>query len=163
MDVSVRQHTDDPAQRREHRSLPGIDGIGNQYHNATVQSVVNIFSRCFEQAVAVPLGGFYTADGKIRGVPAQVATGRGPADGGHRFRGSLPGRPPRRVQRRGYMIEETKAWARTVVQRVRARYSYEDLPLRGRDYLSATATIEEMIDVITVLGNLLFSARKRPG
>src|SRR4029453_9440836 len=42
-----------------------IHGIGNQYHNATVQSVVNIFARCFEQAVAVPLGGFYTADGKI--------------------------------------------------------------------------------------------------
>src|SRR5512132_213777 len=32
-----------------------IHGIGNQYHNATVQSVVKIFSRCFEQAVAVPL------------------------------------------------------------------------------------------------------------
>ena len=37
---------------------------------------------------------------------------------------------PMRVQRRGHTIEETKAWARTVVQRVRARYSYEDLPLR---------------------------------
>src|SRR5262245_28958984 len=42
-----------------------IHGIGDQYRNATIQSVVNIFSRCFKESVAVPLGGFYGADGKI--------------------------------------------------------------------------------------------------
>jgi hypothetical protein len=145
-----------------------IHGIGDQYRNATVQSVVNIFSRCFEQAVAVPLGGFYAPDGKIEAFHLRSL----PDVKGQRedigFVEVYWADIPRRVQRRGYTIEETKAWARTVVQRVRARYS-DDLvdPTRGqrkllrpRDYLSAAATIEEMIDAIKVMGNLLFLAEK---
>jgi hypothetical protein len=137
-----------------------IHGIGNQYHNATVQSVVNIFARCFEQAVAVPLGGFYTADGKIEAYQLKSPPDVKPQMKDIGFVEVYWANIPRRVQRHGYTIEETKAWARTVVQRVRARYSYEDLPLRERDYLSAAATIEEMIDAITVVGNLLFLAEK---
>ncbi len=137
-----------------------IHGIGNQYHNATVQSVVKIFSRCFEQAVAVPLGGFHTADGKLEAYQLKSPPDVTPQMKDIGFVEVYWANIPRRVQRHGYTIEETKAWAHTVVQRVRARYSYEDLPLRERDYLSAAATIEEMIDAITVVGNLLFLAEK---
>ena len=136
-----------------------IHGIGDQYRNATVQSVVNIFGRCFTQAVAVPLGGFYTADGKIKAFqlipPPHVA----PQMEDIGFLEVYWANIPRRVQRRGHRIEETKAWARTVVQRVRARY-LNDLPLEEGDYLSAAATIDEMIDAIAVIGNLLFLAEK---
>lgn len=136
-----------------------IHGIGNQYQNATVQSVVNIFSRCFAQAVAVPLGGFYTASGKIEAFQLKSPPHVEPQMKDIGFVEVYWANIPMRVQRRGHTIEETKAWARTVVQRVRARYSH-DLPLQERDYLSAAATIEEMIDAITVVGNLLFLAEK---
>jgi hypothetical protein len=43
-----------------------IHGIGDQYRFATTRSVINIFSRCFDQAVAVPLGSFYGVDGTVR-------------------------------------------------------------------------------------------------
>ena len=141
-----------------------IHGIGDQYRNATVQSVVNIFSRCFEQAVAVPLGGFYAASGKI-----ETFHFKSPQMEDIGFVEVYWADIPRRVQRRGYTIEETKAWARTVVQRVRARYSEDLLDhtgrqtrplLQPRDYLSAAATIEEMVDAIKVMGNLLFLAEK---
>jgi hypothetical protein len=146
-----------------------IHGIGDQYRNATVQSVVNIFSRCFEQAVAVPLGGFYAPDGRMEAFQLRSPPDVSPQMEDIGFVEVYWADIPRRVQRRGYTIEETKAWARTVVQRVRARYS-EDLVdhtrgqgrplLQPRDYLSAAATIEEMIDAIRVMGNLLFLAEK---
>src|SRR6266542_2003902 len=43
-----------------------IHGIGDQYRNATVRSVINIFSRCFDQTVAVPLGSFYGVDSTMQ-------------------------------------------------------------------------------------------------
>jgi hypothetical protein len=143
--------------------IVAIHGIGDQYHNATVQSVVTIFSRCFNQTAAVPLGAFYSADGQIHTfqltAPPEVAP-----DLNHiGFVEAYWAEIPREVQRQGYTIEETKAWARTVVARVQSRYQ-EDLAKRlnltREDYASAAAVIDEMIDAIAVLGNLLFLAEK---
>jgi hypothetical protein len=138
-----------------------IHGIGDQYRYATARSVINIFSRCFDQAAAVPLGSFYGVDSTVQTfrlkAPPEVKPGM--ADIG--FVEVYWADIPRRVQRRGYTIEETKAWARTVVERVRARYE-DDLAglLKKEDYTSAAGVIEEMIDAIGVLGNLLFLAEK---
>lgn len=41
-------------------------GIGDRYRFATARSVINIFSRCFDEAVAVPLGSFYEIDGTVQ-------------------------------------------------------------------------------------------------
>jgi hypothetical protein len=140
-----------------------IHGIGDQYRNATVQSVVNIFSRCFEQAVAVPLGSFYSPDGKVEPFQFEAPPELRPSMGDIGFVEIYWADIPRRVQRRGYTIEETKAWARTIVARVRSRCGEglkSSLKLRPEDYLSAAAVIEEMIDAIAVLGNLCFLAEK---
>jgi hypothetical protein len=140
-----------------------IHGIGDQYRNATVQSVVNIFSRCFDQAAAVPLGEFYSADGQIRTFRMTAPPEIEPSLCRIGFIEAYWAEIPRRVQRRGYTIEETKAWARTVVARVQSRYEpelAERLKLTPEDYESAAAVIEEMIDAIAVLGNLLFLAEK---
>lgn len=140
-----------------------IHGIGDQYQNATVRSVVSIFGRCFEQATAVPLGGFYTADGTIQTfrltAPPKVKFPMSDIGFVEAYWADIP----RRVQRRGYTIEGTKAWARTVVERVQAQYEDElnqRLALNPADYLSAIAVLEEMIDAIGVLGNLFFLAEK---
>jgi hypothetical protein len=144
-----------------------IHGIGDQYRNATVQSVVSIFGRCFEQAAAVPLGSFYSADGTVQTFRLKSPPEVDPSLVNIGFIEAYWADIPRRIQRRGYTIEETKAWARTVVERVRARYSNDLIApghtkplLSSKDYLSAAATIEEMIDAIAVMGNLLFLAEK---
>lgn len=147
-----------------------IHGIGDQYRNATIQSVVNIFGRCFDQAVAVPLGAFYSPDGKVEAFQLKPPPDVNPQMEDIGFVEVYWANIPRRVQRRGYTIEETKAWARTVTQRVRARYAQDLLAgnspgrakplLQPRDYLSAAAAIDDMIDAIVVIGNLLFLAEK---
>ena len=140
-----------------------IHGIGDQYRNATIQSVVNIFCRCFDQAAAVPLGEFYSPHGQIRSFSLSAPPEIEPSLRRIGFIEAYWANIPRRVQRRGYTIEETKAWARTVVARVQSRYEPElasRLKLTCRDYESAAAVIQEMIDAIAVLGNLLFLAEK---
>jgi len=136
-----------------------IHGIGDQY--ATARSVINIFSRCFDQAVAVPLGSFYGVESAVEIFFLKARPEIKPAMVDIGFVEVYWADIPRRVQRRGYTIEETKAWARTVVERVRARYA-EDLAslLSKEDYTSAAAVIDEMIDAIGVLGNLFFFAEK---
>jgi hypothetical protein len=167
--------TSQPAsQRLEHTLAPmgdpgikkiviAIHGIGDQYQNATVRSVVSIFGRCFDQATPVPLGGFYSADGSVqvfRATPPPSVKFPMSAIG---FVEAYWADIPRRVQRRGYTIEETRGWARTVVERVQAQYQDElnqKLALNSSDYLSAIAALEGMIDAIGVLGNLFFLAEK---
>jgi hypothetical protein len=138
-----------------------IHGIGDQYRFATERSVINIFGRCFDQAVAVPLGGFYGVDSTVQAFRLKAPPEINPEIADMGFVEVYWADIPRRVQRRGYTIEETKAWARTVVERVRARYA-EDLAdlLKKEDYASAAAVIEAMIDAIGVLGNLFFLAEK---
>jgi hypothetical protein len=81
---------------------------------------------------------------------------------------------PRKLQSEGYVIEEAKAWARTVVDRFRARYQTTAqnldgktpsqaaacLHLGGGDYQAGANAIEQMIDTFRVLDNLLFIAGK---
>ncbi len=148
----------DPAVKK---IVVAIHGIGDQYRYATARSVINIFSHCFDQAAAVPLGSFYGVDSVVQTFrlkpPPEVKPGI--ADIG--FVEIYWADIPRRVQRRGYTIEETKAWARTVVERVRARYA-DDLTglMKKEDYASAAAVIEDLIDGVEVLGNLFFLAGK---
>jgi hypothetical protein len=140
-----------------------IHGIGDQYKNATVRSVVSIFGRCFEQATPVPLGGFYSEDGSIHVFRATAPPMVKAPMSSIGFVEAYWADIPRQVQQEGYTIEETKAWARTVVERVQAQYQEElksRLSLRPADYLGAIAALEGMIDGIGVIGNLLFLAEK---
>ena len=143
--------------------IVAIHGIGDQYRNATVQSVVNIFGRCFDQTAAVPLGAFYSADGQIRTFQLTAPPEVAPELAQLGFVEAYWADIPRRAQQRGYTIEETKAWARTVVARVQSRYEPDlasRLKLTPEDYASAAAVLDEMIDAIGVLGNLTFLAEK---
>lgn len=140
-----------------------IHGIGDQYRNATVRSVVNIFGRYFDQPIPAALGGFYSADGTIQVFPPKAPPNLTAPMRNIGFIEAYWADVPRRVQHRGYTIEETKAWARTVVQRVQAQYEArlnETLGLSRADYLSTIAALEQMIDAIGVLGNLFFLAEK---
>jgi hypothetical protein len=165
------------------RYVVAVHGIGDQYYNATVQSVVSAFAGFFNYPAGVPLGAF-------RKPPPAIATFALETPD---TLGALPvpkelietsfveiywADIPRKVQQEGYTIEETKAWARTVVARLRARYegftnpagkmrqasapSVAGVlpPLSPNEYRSVADALEEMIETFNVLGNLLWIAEK---
>lgn len=151
-----------------------IHGIGDQYQNATIQTVVSAFGRFAGYPAFMPLGFFHESSGKVRAARLEGPPEPGMPLGSMGFVEVYWANIPREAQTSGYIIEETKAWARTVVERIRARFGAcaceldalgpEGEPLRLRlnqdDYLAGADAIEEMIETFKVLDNLLFIAEK---
>jgi hypothetical protein len=151
-----------------------IHGIGDQYQNATVQTVVSAFGRFARYPASMPLGFFHEPSGKVRAARLKGPPEPGKPLGSIGFVEVYWANIPREAQTSGYILEETKAWARTVVERVRARFGAcaseldatgpDGQPLRLRlkqdDYFAGADAIEEMIETFKVLDNLLFIAEK---
>lgn len=140
-----------------------IHGIGDQYRQATIQSVVTRFGHHFDYPATVPLGSFYSVPGQISAFRLKALPPDQTELASIGFVEAYWADIPRRVQRQGYTIQESKAWARTIVERVRARYGREvqrTFGFKREDFRSASMVLEEMIDTIAVLGNLLFLAEK---
>ncbi len=140
-----------------------VHGIGKQFRYATIQSVVGRFGSYCKCPVPVPLGNFHfegkDAVGALRipdppysptYPPGLVETGFAEI-----FWADIPGEAVNAAD----TLEETKAWAKTVVERVRVL----DLQANKREsvnYKKTSAVIDEMISTIGVLENLLLLARK---
>ncbi len=163
------------ATKHASKVVVAVHGIGDQYLNATIQTVVSAFCRYADFPSTVPLGHFPSLSGGEDRIRAFQLTG--PPEpkeplGDIGFVEVYWADIPRKLQREGYVIEEAKAWARTVVERFRARYqqSAESLdattPLQSAarlrlgcgDYLAGADAIEQMIQTFAVLDNLLFIA-----
>jgi hypothetical protein len=150
-----------------------IHGMGDQYRNSTVQTVVSAFGKFARSPAGVPLGTFHSSGAlktfQLKGPPPPAA----PLDT-IGFIEVYWADIPRALQKEGYIIEESKAWARTVVERVRSRFGLDAhnldaegpekqrlrLDLHHEDYFAGADAIEEMIETFAVLGNLLFIAEK---
>ncbi len=140
-----------------------IHGIGDQYRQATIQSVVTRFGYHFNFPATVPLGSFYSLTGQVNAFTLKPLPDEQATLASIGFVEAYWADIPRRVQRRGYIIQESKAWARTIVERVRARYgeaAHQEFGFTKEDFRAASTVLEEMIDTIAVLGNLLFLAEK---
>ena len=151
-----------------------VHGIGDQYRNATIQTVVSAFGRFARYPASLPLGFFHDASSMVRATRLKGPPEPGTTLGSIGFVEVYWADIPREAQTAGYIIEETKAWARTVVERVRARFGdcalqldargpdNEPLQLRLKrdDYSVGADAIEEMIETFKVLDNLLFIAEK---
>jgi hypothetical protein len=94
------------------RIIVAIHGIGDQYRFAAARSVINIFGRCFDQAVGLPLGSFYGVDSTAQTFRLKAPPEIKPAIADIGFAEVYWADIPRRVQRRGYTIEETKVFVR---------------------------------------------------
>jgi hypothetical protein len=174
------------------RYVVAVHGIGDQFKNATIQSVVAAFGGFFDYPLGVPLGAFRKPPPAISAYKPETPDTPGArpvpdALAETAFVEIYWADIPRKQHEEGYTIEETKAWARTVVARLRARY--QDFTTPGtelhkeadetaeRSEASATATappphlsfkeyravadaLEEMIETFEVLGNLLWIAEK---
>ena len=175
--ASIPAGSDSVEQATKHASkvVVAVHGIGDQYLNATIQTVVSAFCRYADYPSTVPLGHFPSlSDGEDRIRAFQLTGPPEPKEplGDIGFVEVYWADIPRKLQREGYVIEEAKAWARTVVERFRARYqqSAEHLdgatPFKGAahlrlgcgDYVAGADAIEQMIETFAVLDNLLFIA-----
>jgi len=145
-----------------------VHGIGSQFRYATVQSVASRFAAYFGKPMTLPLGAFHPA--KIITKPDSPELGaylyEPPPDfqskfGAIGFAEVFWADIPERAAETNNTTEESKAWAQTIVDRVRRLDESSALPKTNLiDYKKAAAVVAEMIDTIAVLENILFIARK---
>src|SRR5947207_7626517 len=174
------------------RYVVAVHGIGDQFRNATIQSVVSAFGGFFDYPLGIPLGAFRKPPPAISAYTPETPD----TPGARPMPDTLAETAfveiywadiPRELQEEGYTIEETKAWARTVVARLRARYQdftttgtalhkeADEIAERGetsptaaappphlsfKEYRAVADALEEMIETFEVLGNLLWIAEK---
>ena len=139
-----------------------VHGVGKQFRYATIQSVAGRFSAYGKYRVGVPLGNFHSScqDGVVAlRIPDPPPDNYPPGLLDTGFAEIFWANIPDEAVKAADTLEETKAWARTVVERVRSL----DRKKHHRDsvnYEKASAVVEEMIETISVLENLLFLTKK---
>jgi hypothetical protein len=150
------------------RLVVAVHGVGSQYRYATIQAVASRFAAYCKQPMTLPLGAFHS-DRLIRkfdspelgaypfGPPPDYTT----AFSGLGFAEAFWADIPERAADTKNTTEESKAWARTIVDRLRIL----DEANKGTesnlvDYNKASTIITEMIDTIAVLENILSLASK---
>jgi hypothetical protein len=157
-----KPHSMTAAPKRDELSkiILAVHGIGDQFRYATIQSIAARFGIYSGTPARAPLGGFHPqAQGAIEAFYFEPPP-KPPYLAGIGFAEVYWADIPRGPQKEGFIIEEAKSWGRTVVERVRARYSEVALNLKPKDYELAAEVVSEMIETISVLGNLLFLAEK---
>lgn len=151
-----------------------VHGIGSQLRYSTVRSVATRFAvsksmtkGCEHPPVAPqPLGYFHSDVRDLTSVrlvdDEAVLQGAGLAGIGvaEVFWADIP----ERADQEGNTLEETKAWARTVVARAQALYvrakTKGERALVPPDFHLAAEVLEEIIDTVYVMENLSFIAEK---
>lgn len=132
-----------------------LHGIGDQTRNETILATAARFRAVYGGREALALGEFHRVlEG---GRPPRKLLSMG-------FAEIYWADIPRRVVTEGYTLQETKAWARAVIEQLRE--AADTMPLvgsarlKGVDYDHVKDVVEEMVTTITVLEALLFVAKK---
>jgi hypothetical protein len=151
--------------------IVAVHGIGQQSRYSTVRSVATrlaasktLFAGGKDRPVAPqPLGYFHS---EVRGITsvsllddaAILATTALASTG---FAEVFWADIPEQVVKEGSTLEETKAWARTVVARAHALWMHAGRPgFVTPDFGLAAEVLDEIIETVYVLDNLLFLADK---
>jgi hypothetical protein len=146
--------------------IVAVHGVGDKIGYATAWSVAYQFWRYCEQPAAIPLGRFHTelAAGGARSVPRPILITSPPSGQ------QLPGLGsaevywadiPRTVVKEGYVLEEAKRWARTIVGRYCLR---SDTRVSGKEVTRLETVLDEMIETVFVLERVTLrkAHEKRP-
>lgn len=150
--------------------IVAVHGIGDQVRNETVLSTAIRFCDHYGYEGLVSLGAFSEFPPEPGTVPAPEAA---------LFINDPPPFQPcpgltgtlgfvevhwadlaRKVSEDGYTLQETKAWARTLVQRVRVFATQRDPANAAIDYRRIGLVLEEIIDTVRVIESLLFLTQK---
>ncbi len=141
--------------------IVAIHGIGDQFTCATIQSVVNIFFGCYGQTAAMPLGNLRN---QLTGAQRFIVPPSPPYSQPWQniaFAEVYWADIPRIPVKDGYTLEESRKWARTIVDRVRLQQQKKEMAdLDEEDFLTLETVLEESIDTLSTLERLLFLAEK---
>jgi hypothetical protein len=168
-DISPTSSADEDSEIRS--LVVAVHGIGNQYRYATVQAVANRFMKRCGIEMTLPLGAFHPV--KLIVEPDSPELGAylftPPEEfqndfGGFGFAEVFWADIPERAADTKNTTEESKAWAQTIVDKMR-HFDNAKKQSTGRksdllDYEKIGTVLLEMIDTIRVIENLLFLAKK---
>ncbi len=134
--------------------IVGVHGIGDQVRYETIQAIAYQFCRFYNIPSAVPLGKFHsdidTHDClSLKTEKPDITFG---------FTEVYWADIARKPEREGYTLEETKKWAKTIVEGLRGKH--KDSSLRPEDYRMIKSVLYEMIDAVDILERLLFITEK---
>lgn len=140
--------------------IVAVHGIGDQYNYATIQSVVNQFCGYYGQPAAVPLGSFHN-DSPAYSIPKPFPQDKfGPLTFAEVYWAPIP----RELAGEKHTLEEAKAWARTIIERVRLRWKgnpdWQAVNCRDEDFRLTQQVLGEMIQTIAVVDRLCYLADK---
>src|SRR5262245_26905288 len=141
--------------------LVAVHGIGDQVGYATVQSVAGRLGAFLGCPAGIPLGRFYrTADKVIAPGPVRMSGHAPSALAGMGLAEVYWAAIARKVSQDGFILEESKTWARTITARLSAGAEArgEGLPVRERERIQSV--LDEIIETVLVLDRLTFLARK---
>lgn len=144
--------------------IVAVHGVGDQHSYATIQSVVNQFLRFYKEPAGHPLGPFHNEKAAYElAAPYSVDKDK---LGRFAFAEVYWAGVPRDAVANKYMLEETKKWGRTIVERLRLRWR-EAKHQRGYDGGCVEADFDrldqvlgEMMSTVAVLERLCFLADK---
>ena len=131
-----------------------VHGIGDQVRNATVQQVVAQFSRHYQHEEPVPLGAF--DPGPVRRKFKTSYTEVRRFDFSEVYWADIP----REVAENGYTLEETKAWASVIVERMERQEKMRAGKPSGVNFPLVQQVVGEMVETIGVLERLTYLAEK---
>jgi|HigsolmetaAR205D_1030408.scaffolds.fasta_scaffold00442_8 hypothetical protein len=136
--------------RSVEKAIVAVHGIGDQHTYATIQAVVNQFSGF--HPTAVPLGTFHDNKGIVALKPALPS--------GYAFAEVYWATIPREAAKDAYIIEEAKAWARTIIGRLKLRWqqSGDRHSCSERDFHLMALVLSEMVESIAILDRLCLLA-----
>lgn len=143
-----------------------IHGIGNQRRAETIRQVAMRFGYVSEQDIPVEPLGYFNLGGDDRVVVSKLLitlTGApAPATIEVGFAEVYWADVPRTLSQRGDVLDESKAWARTVAGRAHQLYldNVANRSLRDAHFGRAAGVIEELVEGVGVLQNLLFIVHK---
>ncbi|GAB4040857.1 hypothetical protein [Spirosoma jeollabukense] len=138
--------------------IVAVHGIGDQNAFGTIQQVVNQFCTFYKEPAAIPLGMFHTNT-------KQVAFSIPPLFPPKHFKELAFAevywaKIPRAVVSDQHTLEEAKAWAATIVERLRLRWKQKHNPssFKDVDFNRIKIVLLEMINTIAILERLCFLA-----
>jgi hypothetical protein len=134
--------------------IVAVHGVGDQYSFATIQSVVNQFCSFYDEPAGVALGNFHTGRRPFS-LPLPY-----PPDpfGRFAFAEVYWAKIPREVVDDKYTLEESKKWARTIIERLRLRWREKGKHggCSDDDFGLAKQVLSEMIQTIAVLDRIFY-------
>jgi hypothetical protein len=147
-----------PAAAGVEKIIVAVHGVGDQHSFATIQAVVNQFCAFYNHPAGIPLGQFHTGRNtfSLEAPYPQNVFGR------YAFAEVYWAKYPREVVADKYMLEESKAWAQTIVERLRLRWRTrgDHAQCHDRDFRLVKQILSEMIETIAVLDRICFLAEK---